>query len=690
MIIPAILLTPGREISVPRQPVLEQALPKPHPPGHTSASRRHHATAVGSPSRSRMLTFRTRLIVSILAGLMAGLLGTQSVARELSEARIKEVATTLPEQPQGFGRPIEDRRAWERLAADDSFDGVIEEAERLKDRPLPEQPDELYLDFSRTGNRTRWQRVAGRRRGRVDSFVLGECLENGGRFIPALEETILALCAEPTWVMPAHDRSLRNFREERIDIDLGSSALGWKLALTDYLLGDKLSPDVRETLHENVRRRIIEPFLAMARGERDRNWWLTTTNNWNAVCLAGVTGSTLALADSRSERAEVVVAAEKYSRNLLRGFTGGGYCTEGVGYWNYGFGHYVQLAECIYQATDGEVDLLSRPSVRPPASYGVRIEIINDVCPAFADCSVGSEPSADILYFVSRRLELGLREYERRDVARPTGRLPKTLMYSFTNSASRSEVAEKPSDGPGPRTWFQEAGVLIGRPGDAEACPLGVALKGGHNAEHHNHNDVGSYVAVVGDQSVLLDPGPEVYTARTFSGKRYQSDVLNAFGHPVPVVAGELQRTGRNARGKVIEKAFTPDSDTLVLDIASAYAVPELKKLHRTFTYSRQGAGSLTVTDEVAFESPRKFGTALVTLGKWEQVGSDTLYVHDGGEGVNVKLTIEGGEVDITAEQIEEDVRTSKLPTRIGINFTEPVRQARITATIAPGRGANR
>lgn len=31
---------------------------------------------------------------------------------------------------------------------------------------------------------------------------------------------------------------------------------------------------------------------------------------------------------------------------------------------------------------------------------------------------------------------------------------------------------------------------------------------------------------------MLADPGSEVYTSRTFSDKRYESNVLNSFGHP--------------------------------------------------------------------------------------------------------------------------------------------------------------
>ena len=44
--------------------------------------------------------------------------------------------------------------------------------------------------------------------------------------------------------------------------------------------------------------------------------------------------------------------------NFLKGFTPDGYCGEGTGYWNYGFGHYVLLSEEIRLATGGQIDLL--------------------------------------------------------------------------------------------------------------------------------------------------------------------------------------------------------------------------------------------------------------------------------------------------------------------------------------------
>jgi hypothetical protein len=599
----------------------------------------------------------------------------------LDPARVKAVAAMLPERPAGLGHPSADRAAWERLAADPAGKAVLARAEGLLAKPLPEQPDDLYLEYSRNGNRTRFERVAFERRGRLAPLVLAECMENKGRFVPKIAELVDALAAERTWVLPAHDGALKNFNGKTIDIDLFSSAVGWHLATADYLLGDKLAAATRRTIRENVARRILDPYRAMLAGTRDRNGWLTTTNNWNAVCLAGVTGAALEQAESREDRAAFVVAAEKLSRHFLAGFTPDGYCSEGLGYWNYGFGHYVLLAETIRRATGGALDLMALPEVKAPATFGARIQIIGGVAPAFADCHVDAKPAVTIMHFVNQRFGLGLADYEKPDLKNGLGALPEAMISAFPEAAPGTPSAA-PAARPALRDWFEQAGILIGRPAAGSACRLGVALKGGHNAEHHNHNDVGSYVVVVGDRPVLLDPGAETYTARTFSAKRYDSKLLNSFGHPVPVVAGQLQRTGREAQAKVLRADFTNRADTLELDVTSAYAVPDLKTLRRTFIYSREGAGSLTVTDRVEFKSPQTFATAVLTLGLWKRLDDGSLVVTDGKAAVRVDLDAGGGELAIQAEEIVEDAPVK--PTRIGIGLAKPVTAAAITLKITP------
>ena len=84
---------------------------------------------------------------------------------------------------------------------------------------------------------------------------------------------------------------------------------------------------------------------------------MTATHNWNSVCHAGVVGAALALLSDPNERALFIYGAEKYSPFYLSGFGDDGYCSEGLSYWNYGFGNYLQLAMAVEHATKGNIDL---------------------------------------------------------------------------------------------------------------------------------------------------------------------------------------------------------------------------------------------------------------------------------------------------------------------------------------------
>jgi hypothetical protein len=371
---------------------------------------------------------------------------------------------------------------------------------------------------------------------------------------------------------------------------------------------------------------------------------------------------------------------------FLNGITPDGYCSEGVGYWNYGFGHYILLADTIYQATAGKIDMMANKHVEQIANYARRIEILPGESPAFADCHPGARPDLSWMAYLSRRYGWGLKDIESAHLgltASISSGIASLGILGFPNAVSPLPTADAQTP-PALRDWFSDAGVLICRPGDGTSRRFAVALKGGHNAEHHNHNDVGSFVVAIDGKTPLLDPGSEVYTARTFSSHRYDSAVLNSFGHPVPRVAGQLQVPGREAAAKVLKADFTDDADTLVLDLASAYKVKELKKLVRTFVYSRQGNGKLTVTDEVEFDSPQQFGAALITYSPWKQLDAGHLTVGESPNAAQVALATTSGSLHIVAEELHEDMPDKRIPTRLGIDLVDPVKAAAITLTIAP------
>jgi hypothetical protein len=195
---------------------------------------------------------------------------------------------------------------------------------------------------------------------------------------------------------------------------------------------------------------------------------------------------------------------------------------------------------------------------------------------------------------------------------------------------------------------------------------------------------VGSFSVVMGTDMIVCDPGGEVYTKRTFGPHRYDSQMLNSYGHAVPEIAGQLQRTGAAARGVILETNFNAARDVFKLDLRSAYAVPSLEKLERTFEFQRGAAPSLTVGDAVKFSSPESFATALITWGRVTSAGPNALEIADGASRVRVTIDTQGRAFKWRSDLIDEDVEGKRKPYHVDIALDKKITEAVITLKIEP------
>ncbi len=597
-----------------------------------------------------------------------------------------DIARTLAPAPTAFGAALGDRAAWAAFAATATGKSALTRAPRLLPEPIPAVTDAVYLALQQSytpETRAAWDNLYRARLDRLGTLTLAEAIEHRGRFTAAIADSIRSLCAERAWVFPGYDRQLADFEGKLITIDLFSSAVGWQLATTDHLLGAALPAEIRALIRAELQRRIFTPFRRMLSGQQPPHW-LRYGNNWVSVCLAGVTGSALAVLESPDERAFFVGAAIEHSRKLLEGYGADGYCSEGVGYWNYGFGRYVLLAGLIHQASAGRIDLLARPAAYPASAYGFRIEIVPGVSPTFSDVDATTRPDPALIAFLDRRFGFGAPPPPDAPATTSRPAFVDDLFYRFQAPSHPSNPDTLPPLPPATHAWFPSGGVYVGRPSDNGGNHLAVAWKGGHNAEQHNHNDLGSFVVLVGRQPVIVDPGQEIRSGRTFSARRYESPLLNSLDHPVPRLAGTLQATGADARAEIRHHAFSAERDTVTYDLRSAYPVPSLRALTRTFAFIRAGTGTLEITDVVEFSRPESFESALITLGSWTQTGPRSLRVRDGGAAVDV--TIEAGPHTLvfSGEEIYPARRTAAPTTRIAIRLAEPVARAEVRLTIRP------
>jgi len=590
--------------------------------------------------------------------------------KEKHQQRIEEVSQYLEDKPSCFGYPYKNREMWEPIKKKVNYTELIKQAEDILSTPMPEWVDSLYLEFSINGVRPPGEKMIGERRSRLWPLVMAECLENKGRFIPAIEYTLKEVISHRSWVSPAHDRQLAVFYGKKHEVDLGASGFAHQLALSLFYLDDKLSEPIRKEVIDSMYTRVFNPVLnALETGKGYTFNWHNNTNNWNAVCLAGVTGAALGVIEDKKERAVFLASAEYYIQNSLIGYTYDGYCTEGLGYYNYGFENFIVLREVMHQRTKGRIDLFNHPKMDNIAMYGINFEIINSVFPAFADCRIGTQTSPFILWYCNRNLGMGIEKYNNYEPEKQLSPIMAGMLY-FPNTASQSPVKQSSIKEIelSLRNYFEDAGVFLSRPAKESNTSMGVAMKGGHNAEHHNHNDVGSYVVVVGNETLAGDPGgPYHYAGDMWTEKRYTYKTIASYGHPVPCINNTWQKVGREAKAEVIKTNFTDKKDEFVLDITKAYNLSELQKLERTFIYDRSRGEEFTIEDDFILNTPGNFETAITTLAQWEV--DDKGLIHIKGTDNNLFIQIEtsdGSNYTITSEDLQEN---GPLFSRIGIRL---------------------
>lgn len=596
--------------------------------------------------------------------------------------RIAEIAAMLPEMPTGPCPKASDRTAWQPLMDTPAAESIIKRATAYIGVEPPPLTDEGYLEFSQNGNRSRFESVYFQRTTRLNLLALAETLEYKGRFIPTLESDIHAICNEKSWNLPAHDKNLNDFYNRSHHAALFSTEIAANLAYTDWWLGEKLSPEIRAEIRRETNRRIFGPYWPVVRNGviPDGFWWVRGRNNWNAVCHDNLIRAALILLEDRRERAEIIAGAENGMPFYINGYSPDGYCSEGMGYWNYGYGHFLQMAETLLLATDGKLSFYNHPRLEKVAAFARDIQIEENVCPAFADCGVSAKPSTAFMSYIQRRYPSAVFKAIPPQTA-PSTSFATTALHCFYDHLYPIDNLPQVGVFP-PRSLFKDAGIYIGRSTSEAIGRFGTAFKAGHNGEEHNHNDVGSFTVVLNGKQYFLDPGGEAYTKQTFSKDRYKSQMLNSYGHMVPIVAGKLQTTGAKSFGTFVSTEFSDEKDVIVADIKNAYLdAPSLKSLRRTFTFDRT-VPSVTVRDDVSFDSPQTFETCLVTTQSIHQLSGQEYLAYNGKGAVKATVAAEGGELAMTVGEVVNPNRVA--PKRIAVAFKQPVTTASITITFTP------
>ena len=155
------------------------------------------------------------------------------------------------------------------------------------------------------------------------------------------------------------------------------------------------------------------------------------------------------------------------------------------------------------------------------------------------------------------------------------------------------EFLEEKAEEPHPAdTWLHSLQIMTARRGQ-----MFMGMKGGHNDESHNHNDVGSFVVYHNGKPILVDPGVGEYTSKTFSKERYTIWTMQSAYHNLPQVNGFDQHEGRKYAARDVKYS----KGMLSLDLRDCYPSDAgIKKWNRTVAINKKGV--VTLTDDYLLE----------------------------------------------------------------------------------------
>jgi hypothetical protein len=476
---------------------------------------------------------------------------------------------------------VEERDDWDAIR-ESIRNAHIARGEKMLNYDWPTILAVRFLDFVRTGNRSKFEQVSMGRRSALVSLVIAECMENKGRFLDDIVNGVWAICEESFWGVSAHigaqkaGSGLPDVTESIVDLFAAetSALLSWVV----YLLGTKLdtvSKLVVPRIELEINRRILTPLI-----ERDDFGWMgfqgQSVNNWNPWICSNWLTSALLIEKDEERRLKLVSKAIKALDNFIDPYPKDGGCDEGPSYWGRAGASLYDCLELLYSATDGKIDAYNDSLIQNIGKFIYRVQIHERYFINFADAPAILVPSASLVYGYGKRINdpkmMALGAWSANEVNIKENGVGDSISRMLPAIFSVEEVISADAKPPLPRdVWLDEIQVMVARDREGSSDGFFVAMKGGHNAESHNHNDVGSFVVYIDGKPVLVDAGVEGYTAKTFSSKRYEIWTMQSNYHNLPTINGVQQSPGHEYSAKgVIYKADDQKAE-LMMDIAKAY-----------------------------------------------------------------------------------------------------------------------
>ncbi|WP_158848700.1 heparinase II/III domain-containing protein [Saccharothrix deserti] len=590
----------------------------------------------------------------------AGPLGAVWGARAETSALVdllRPPATALP--------PLGDPERWPPTAAA-RLASVLDQARAERGTPWPQATASRYARYFRDGNRTGYETPVFEHDDRLTRAALAALVLDNDDWLDEVADGVVLLCERSTWCWSAHEEHHRTRGTVVPDpdvpyLDLGAAGVAAQLAWLDHVLGDRLDvrwPGLRARVRREVRIRVLDPFTTR------HDWhWLGLdgdVHNWCPWICGNVMVAALRLVGDVTDRARIVAGTVRAIDRYLAALPPDGSIDEGYEYWWNGACRALEALDVLEHATGGALSAVEVPVVRETVRFPHRMHLGGPWYVNFADAR--AKPPAGQPWHVPQlwARRIGDRDAERHAAAQRATTIPDHEL----GRALRDLATPLPDQAAEPlvgSVWLPGTQVGVARVAAGSNAGPTLVVKGGHNGENHNHNDVGSVIVAVDGVPVVVDAGRPTYTAQTFGPDRYDIWTMQSSWHSVPEVRGTPQVAGRDHRARDVTVEDTPDRYRVRMDLAPAYPVPALRSWWRTATLHRDRQ-RVTVEDEWDFTDGGVPSTLHYLLaGRVTHDSPGRLVVHPPGETRATLLAWDPSlaSADLTVRELDDPLLTS-------------------------------
>ena len=539
-------------------------------------------------------------IVLIFLFISFSISGFSEEKRDILQKETKQVKLeqSLAEDFSSLNFPTwHDRSFWNNIP-EHLRKQYIEEAEEYLEYDWPVVKATDYLEIIRSGDRR--QSVYSAPRSALLALVMGELAEGEGRFIDQIVNGAWYYSEQTWWGWSAH-LTMQNAAHGLPDadepvIDLGVGEIANILSWTWFLFKDQfdeIHPLIAKRLKDEIMKKAVIPYY-----EREDFWWQgldgsRSVNNWNPWTNHNMLTAILILEDDYQQKVKGVQKVMRSLDSFLNDYPEDGGCDEGPSYWGRAGASLYQNLDLMKRATNGKFDVFENPLIQNMGSYIYKAYIDYPYFINFADADATTGSRPQIIFSYGKAIDdptmqkFGAFLAEKQDWGEvvPGGKIDEQIMQLM----HLEEIANAPAENALISDfWLPQTEVAGARDKAVSSKGFFFAAKGGHNAESHNHNDLGTCVLYFDGNPCIIDIGRETYTAKTFSSRRYEIWTMQSQYHNVPKINGIDQHQGREYQAK--NATFEADSKKAVFSTNISDAYPEdamVEKWVRTYRLDR-------------------------------------------------------------------------------------------------------